>query len=63
MAFFWASVALALWLQPPTPLSAVNSTIGGLGRKLTKTIAKQNGGFEVYEVFLYVYLCDTVLLE
>lgn len=61
VAFFWASVALALWLQPPTPLSTVNSTMGGLGRKLTKTSAKQN---EVLKcVRLCLCLCGTVLWE
>jgi len=61
VAFFWASEALALWLQPSTPLSAVNSTMGGLGRKLTKTTAKQN---EVLKCVCFcVHLCATVLWE
>lgn len=60
VAFFWASVALALWLQPPTPLSAVNSTMGGLGRKLTKTTAKQNGVLKCvcFRMCAYVQLCS-----
>lgn len=62
VAFFWASVALALWPQPPTPLSQINSTIGGLGRKLTRTTAKQKGGFEVC-LSLHVCLCATELWE
>lgn len=57
VAFFWASVALALWPQPPTPLSQINSTIGGLGRKLTRTTAKQKG------VLKYVCLCMCVYVR
>lgn len=62
VAFFWASVALAPWLQPPTPLSLVNSTMGGLGRKLTKTTAKRNGVLKCvcFCVCVYVRLCSEI---
>lgn len=62
VAFFWASVALALWLQPPTPLSTVNSTMGGLGRKLTKTTAKQNRFLKCvcFCMCVYVRLCSGI---
>lgn len=41
-------------MAPATHPSAVNSAVGGLGRKLTKTTAKQNG---VSKVCLFLRVC------